>query len=225
MAESPRPARSKVPQELWDNVAENLLNFDARQAAGPLEFRLQHENRLKHANVWSAIFRDSRWATSVISQGMMPLLIGMDLSAIYNGQAATDRRFFVALCLLNQPSGYKINSSDFLASLKRPYDHNESRNEITFEDSGMILNVENVWHNTSIVELEGERLFLPEGVVTRSGYLLWRDPDYEVKRIDRSDCISPRPVGGGRPGIWMLRIVDSVRGDHSIHFIKPGLLS
>ncbi|KAL8637041.1 MAG: hypothetical protein Q9226_009169 [Calogaya cf. arnoldii] len=106
MADVPeRASIQNLPQELYDNISGHLSDFDARNTAKTIEKYHMDDtdgSKEKHANVWSQIFRDSRWASAVESEGMKPVLLGWGLSGLYDGQQAKPGNpIFIALCVLD----------------------------------------------------------------------------------------------------------------------------
>ncbi|KAL8847388.1 MAG: hypothetical protein Q9221_007575 [Calogaya cf. arnoldii] len=184
MADIPESASiQNLPQELYDNISGHLSDFDARKAAEAIgDYRMDDTDgsKEKHANVWSQIFRDSRWASDVESQGMKPVLLGWGLSRLHDGQqAAPGNPIFIPLCILDTPPSNQIDEGTFFASLRRPYTLDRDSCEVRFTESRIILNVENVFDAGPYVKLQPGGLLTPNPNrhSVLSYYIHWSDSD------------------------------------------------
>ena len=157
-----RRAIHNIPQEIWDEIVNNLPAFDAMNAAKVLRFKLRSHQE-KHGKVWHAIFRDTTWITKATTEyGLNPLLIGCDLYDCYADDFPQAQSTYLVLVAGDRTSDLRFEKDMFLESLKPHKFHREAL-EVEFE-SGMTLNVANVYDDPKIIPVRPNRIFSrPEG--------------------------------------------------------------
>ncbi|KAL8647381.1 MAG: hypothetical protein Q9226_006452 [Calogaya cf. arnoldii] len=221
MADIPESASiQNLPQELYDNISGHLSDFDARNAAEAIE-----NYRMDDTDGSEEIFRDSRWASAVESQGMKPVLLGWGLSRLHYGQqAAPGNPISIALCILDTPPSNQIDEGMFFASLRRPYTFDRDSCEVRFAESRIILNVENVFDAGPYVKLQpgGPLTPNPNRHSVLSYYIHWSDSDPGLHPITSRAITRPRfSILGTQPMVCGISIDYTEHHSYAITFGRP----
>ncbi|KAK3169309.1 hypothetical protein OEA41_008692 [Lepraria neglecta] len=178
---------TKIPQELWNIIANSLPAFDARNAAQALGFELQPEQD-KQSQLWNAIFRDNTWITeATIKFGLNPVLIGRDLHSIDTLKA----RVLYLILVAGDPT-CDIQFELFLESL-RPHKFHHDTMEVDFE-SGITLNVANVYQATTYpnpgnVSIMPQRLFSKMQDRLQTAYIYWQDSEPMLRMLGHDSMV------------------------------------
>jgi hypothetical protein len=137
-------------------------------------------NQEKHRNVWSSIFRSSKWASIVVRKGLNPALLGYGLREPYNN---TGKPAYIVLTTGDTKGG--TYEEDLLDSLQ-PHDFNRSTMEVSFRDSNITLNISQPVCNRTFTTLPPRRLFSSAQELC-SASLHWTDRHYELQEIRLED--------------------------------------
>lgn len=137
-------------------------------------------NKEKHRRVWRAMFRSSKWASTVTMKGRKPVLLGHGLREVYNN---TGKPAYIVLTTGDKKGG--TYEEDLLDSL-RPHEFNPLTMEVLFKDSNIILNISQPVCNRTFTTLSPGRLFsLAEEPCSAS--LHWTDSHYKLREIGTED--------------------------------------
>ena len=84
----------KLPQEIWDNITQNISSLNPLKLASLLNFRLDPKLQ-DHAQVWSLIFKSDKWLIEAERYHCNPVLIGYDLEYCYHTFATRRTKYLV----------------------------------------------------------------------------------------------------------------------------------
>jgi hypothetical protein len=167
----------EVLQEIWDMIAPYF------------HFRLT-PNQLNHYNnLWSAIFKDDAWTT--FAANAEPVLIGPALDRYYYGKPS-----YMVLSTWDTEDVIRHNTRKFFASL-REGKYNKTRQEVTFTESGIVLNVHSVTVCREDAAVEPIKMLRGKKRL-RTQYVLWNDPECQLRRANRKDFLGPYHMGPTR---------------------------
>jgi hypothetical protein len=189
--ESGARAFTRMPQELWAIVLEDLPSLTGKYAADAFGFALEPRHQ-RHSSIWDLILKpDEDWTPLAVEMGLLPFLVGSDLYKVEEG--STEPAFLVLLT--GTETGSIRQYRDKLLSSLRPHDL-ENGEEIVFKNSNIVLNVVDALYNTFFTTLDPRRLFSYEEGELRSACLYWKDSDYALRPVGCSDIVG---IGGLTP--------------------------
>ena len=182
---------TKIAQELWDNIIQNLPRLSALKASRVFHFRLPPA-RYKHTRVWEMIFKSQEWLDEAKSQGINPVLIGYDLENCYNSSQKGDEKNYLIL----QPgdmSGdfttYNEESRQLFFSCLQPYNFDQASNEVRFS-SGLVINIKAVLDDPEILMVPDlTKLFSINNGRPEGRYLFWQHNGCALGRLDHSNIV------------------------------------
>lgn len=176
---------TRMSQELWDMVIEGLPSLTGRHAAQVFGFTLP-ERQQKHSGIWNKILKDDETWTSIAErQGLNPFLVGDDLHVLHNDP---EQPAYLALVTGDKTGIIRHDKTKLLASLRAH--HWNEKNEIVFQESKIILNIDEALHNPFFITLTPKRLFgCCEHNRLRSASLYWQDNEYALRTIGPNDIV------------------------------------
>lgn len=193
-------------------IIDNLPSLTARYASEAFNFMLD-ERHLRHSSVWSTIFRDDKWATIATTLGFHPLLFGDDLYGLFDSPT---QPAYIAL-LTGDKSGKLLPYREALLSSLKSHSRDE-KNNISFHESRIILNVSAVLDSTFLTTLAPGRLFsYKSDSQLRSACLYWQDNEYMLRPVRSVDVVGR----GGRAS--SLESVSFICGVHMPYPDETGL--
>lgn len=203
---------TRMPQELWSAVVEDLPSLTGRHTAKIFGFLLSEKHQ-RHSGILNKIFETNEWASIVTDLGYAPFVFGDDLHRLFEDpkQAA-----YIAL-LTGDKSGKLLQHRDSLLSSLRAHSRN-GKNEIFFHHSRIILNVTDALESAFLTTLAPARLFsYSDENQLRSACLYWQDNEYALHNVTSNDVVG----AGGRAST--LESISSICGVSMPHPKKMGL--
>ncbi|KFZ16136.1 hypothetical protein V501_02385 [Pseudogymnoascus sp. VKM F-4519 (FW-2642)] len=152
-----------------------------------------------HDRVWDKIFPTKEWVSIATDMGLVPILVGHDVSRVYNNTFQPPAYFnylseILNICLVTGDfSGELAKQKDLLIKClgidnkkRRLYD---SVGTVILEDVGISLNIKNALGPREIIPTDVKDLFSKDSV--SSAALFWGD--YSLRTIGPDDVVG---VGG-----------------------------
>ena len=203
---------ARMPQELWDMVVHELSSLTGRHAAEVFGFGIEEAHQ-RHSGVWSEIIETKEWMSIATGLGYAPFLFGDDLHSLFDDPM---QPAYIAL-LTGDKSGKLLQYRDVLLSSLRSHSRND-KNEISFHDSRIILDVSAVLDGTFLTTLTPARLFSHgDDNQLRSACLYWQDEEYALRTVKSIHVVG----NGGRAST--LESVSSICGVSMPHPKETGL--
>jgi hypothetical protein len=156
-------------------------------------------NKQRHDRVWDAIFLNKEWLSIALEMGLVPVLVGQDVSKLYNNTFQPSSNFsysseILNICLVTGDfSGELAKKKNLLITClgidnekRRLY---EGAGAVILEDSCIYLNIKNALGPREIIPMDPRELFSKDSV--SSAALFWGD--YNLRRIGPEDVVG---VGG-----------------------------
>jgi len=157
------------------------------------------DHQAEHHTVWKLIFKDDEWLELVAGgtrfDGLPgnPVFIGPHLDRLAKCNQPCQETFSPPIylwLLASEGLGYM---ESFFQCLRGPYQFDSEKCEIRFP-IGIILNISELWQNADLdgVDYTHERLFPKNRLQTQ--YLYWRDEEFKIRKITKSDIYCVRPA-------------------------------
>lgn len=201
-----------MPQELWTIVVDELSSLTGRHAAKAFGFQLQ-ERHWRHSSILNEIFETNEWAEIARDLGYAPFLFGDGLRGLFEDPK---QPAYITL-LTGDKSGLLLQYRDVFLSSLRSHVRND-KNEISFCNSRIILNVSAVLESTFITTLTPARLFsYDNNNRLQSACLYWQDKEYALHTVRSIDVVG----NGGRAST--LESISSICGVSMPHPEEVGL--
>lgn len=137
----------KIPQELFDKVAE-YLSPESRLHAIEAGFKLP-EQATRHSNAWRKVFRKFDWLEAAVWAGANPMLVGRKAGMLLD---QTDDSIYLILLPMEFSSGlqYHFSSSKkeyeqaFLDTLQKYDQYDKELAEVHFRESNITVNISEI---------------------------------------------------------------------------------
>ncbi len=176
----------KLPQEVWDIIAQKLSSLSALNASLIFQFRLRPAQH-KHAQVWDLIFQSQGWLDEAEHGHINPVLVGYDLEKCYHG---SQRKGGKENYLILQPGDW---SGDFttwckelhqlLFSCLKQHNFDEATREIRL-GCGLVVNLKAVLNDPEVLMLPDlEKLFSTTSGHLEGRYLFWQHRNHALGRL------------------------------------------
>jgi hypothetical protein len=184
-----QPYTPQLPLEVWEQIGSGLSTLGMLKLSRIFGYRLPRDKD-NHSRVWNAIFEDINWVDRATKKfGISPVIISQDLDRYYY-QRGRRGPIYMVIALRDPTGDLKFDAQEFFDALRKPNHLDRGRREVTFEKSGIVLNVHDVICSHQIILVEPTQLIHGKRRL-RTQYILWSDPDYKLMRAKLRDFAGP----------------------------------
>jgi hypothetical protein len=192
----------KALDQAWDEINPNKEWLNSQEKKRYNIFRDKewyNPEKMKHDQVWDKIFPDKEWLSIATDMGLVPILVGHDVSRVYNNTFQPPAYFnylaeVLNICLVTGDFSRELaNKKDLLIKClgidnkkRRLYG---SAGIVLLEDVGISLSIINALGPREIIPTDPSDLFSKDSV--SSAALFWGD--YSLRTIGPDDVVG---VGG-----------------------------
>lgn len=228
-----------LPAELWLSIKDHLPELSKHLITHVPDARnkgLELTRKDRHRRIWSLIFKDERWLSAMVKQGLNPVLIGYDLHSLYDAEdiTAMTESNYLALVLGHDGDGGKYNKPDVsnqMELLIKSLNHSKTgeQSEKFFLEGRLILNIRDAMYNHHYTTMSHpDRLLSPELESLQSAYLYWNDKLSAVQTIGPEKIVGIEKVArtkksGSIFGLEWEHVLVEKRTSRQHFFQTPGM--
>lgn len=198
-----------LPQEIWDNIVQDLPSFTVKNAADVFHFELRKQ--VKHSEVWRLVFHDKAWVVAAQKAGLNPILIGSDLEALYN--RGSYKSAYICICIggYNQTFTYSDKNKALFYQCLQPHTQIQSSLETGSSEKGFTLNIDAAMFGTEIDVNPAKVISERSHNVFRTYAMFWDDKAYDIRELNTTSIDMSRE--GKSLGIKLFKC--------GLSFLKP----